>query len=62
MKPPSASPRTAFKPIGSGAITQPTHVKLGVAGRVSTRNTSIDSRAPCTTAMSLRTGPLPGST
>ena len=34
MKPPSGSPRTEFRPIGSGAITQPTQVASAVAAHV----------------------------
>ena len=48
--------------MGSGAMTQPIQVMAGIAGAVSTRKTSIDSRAPCPTTNSLWTGPLPGST
>jgi hypothetical protein len=62
MKPPSGKPRTEFNPIGSGAMTQPTQVTTGIAGAVSTWNTSIDSRPPCPTTNNLCTGPLPGST
>ncbi len=46
MNPPSGSARTELRPIGSGAIAQPVQVKVGVVDRVSTSNTSMDSRAP----------------
>ena len=45
-KPPPASGVTELNAAVSGAITQPTQVKVGVAGRVSISNTSIDSRNP----------------
>ena len=61
MKPPSGRPRTELRPIGSGATAQPIHVSTGVAPRVSTSNTSIDSRLPWPTTKSRRLEPRPGS-
>src|SRR5688572_31118111 len=49
MNPPSGSPLTEFKPIGSGATAHPIQVSAGVVGRASSSNTSTDSRPPCTT-------------
>ena len=60
MNPPSGRPRTELRPIGSGAIAQPIQVRLGVAGRVSISNTSIDSRLPWPTTNSVCTVPVPG--
>ena len=45
-KPPPASGVTELNAAVSGAITQPTQVKVGVSGRASISNTSIDSRNP----------------
>ena len=53
MKPPSSSHRTEFSPIGSGATAQPIQVSVGVGVLVSTVKTSIDSRAPCVTVISV---------
>jgi hypothetical protein len=61
MNPPSGSPRTEFKPIGSGATAQPSQVATGVSGLVSSSKTSIDSRAPWPTTNNLWTAPAPGS-
>ena len=46
--------------MGSGAITQPTHVTIGVDGLVSSSNTSTDSRVPWPTTYSVCTVAGPG--
>ena len=56
MKPPSGRPRTELRPIGSGAITQPIQVTIGVDGLVSISNTSTDSRVPWPTTNSVCDG------
>ena len=45
MNPPSGSPRTELRPIGSGATAQPIHVSVGVCGFASSSNTSTDFAA-----------------
>src|SRR5262245_25562763 len=45
-KPPPGSGVTELMATVFGAMTQPIHVNVGMAGRVSTSNTSIDSRKP----------------
>ena len=59
-KPPPASGVTELNAAVSGAMTHPIQVNVGVAGRVSISNTSIDSRNPWWTRYTVCTRSAPG--